>query len=149
MEPAACRYHVYLMTRLGIITNYQAGRNRKRPERIRALVRASGAIEFDVTDLDSIRAATRRLAGQGVDILAVNGGDGTAHAVLTQLMRLDSRMPLVAVIAGGTTNLTANDLSGKVSPEQGLERLTERVAIPVDQIRRVQRRLLKVTVGDL
>ena len=136
------------MTRLGIITNYQAGRNRKRPERIRALVRASGATEFDVTDLDSIRAATRQLAGQGVDILAVNGGDGTAHAVLTQLMRLDSRMPLVAVIAGGTTNLTANDLSGKLSPEQGLEKLTELAATQVDQIRRVQRRLLRITVGE-
>ena len=139
---------IYVMTSLGIITNYQAGRNRKRPERIRALVRASGATEFDVTDLDSIRAATRQLSGQGVEILAVNGGDGTAHAVLTQLMRLDTKMPLVAVIAGGTTNLTANDLSGKVSPEQGLERLTRLVGSPADQIRCVQRRLLKVTVAD-
>ncbi len=136
------------MTRLGIITNYHAGRNRKRPERIRALVCASGATEFDVTDLDSIRAATRQLSGQGVELLAVNGGDGTAHAVLTQLMRLDSKMPLVAVIAGGTTNLTANDLSGKLSPEQGLQRLVELLALPADQIRCVQRRLLKITVGD-
>jgi len=136
------------MTRLGIITNYQAGRNRKRPERIRALVRASGATAFDVTDLDSIRAATRQLAEEGVEILAVNGGDGTVHAVLTRLMRRQSRLPLIAVIPGGTTNLTANDLSRVKSPEQAIENLVASAALRDEQMPRVQRRLLEVTVGD-
>lgn len=136
------------MTRLGIITNYQAGRNRKRPERIRALVRASGAAAFNVTDLDSIRAATRQLAEEGVDILAINGGDGTAHAVLTRLMRRQSRLPLIAVIPGGTTNLTANDLSRVKSPEQALENLVASAALSEEQMPRVQRRLLEVTIGE-
>ncbi|MGI9263861.1 MAG: diacylglycerol/lipid kinase family protein [Gammaproteobacteria bacterium] len=136
------------MARLGIITNYQAGRNRKRPERIRALVRASGATALDVTDLDSIRAATRQLAEEGVNILAINGGDGTVHAVLTRLLRRDAPLPLIAVVPGGTTNLTANDLSRVKSPERALENLARLASLPDEQISKVQRRLLAVTVGD-
>jgi hypothetical protein len=136
------------MTRLGIITNYQAGRNRKRPERIRTLVRDSGALALDVTDLDSIRAATRQLAEEGVDILAINGGDGTVHAVLTRLMRRSARLPLIAVVPGGTTNLSANDLSRAKSPEMALENLFRIASLPDEQLPLVQRRLLEVVIGD-
>lgn len=136
------------MTRLGFITNYQAGRNRKRPERIRSLVNDIGGDAYDVADLDSIRDATRRLGDAGTDVIVVNGGDGTVHAVLTRLMRLDSPMPLVAAIPGGTTNLTANDLSGPMTPEQALERLGQLKKLAPDALPRVGRRVLEVTVDD-
>ena len=137
------------MTALGIITNPTAGRNRSRIERVRAWTEASDALSREVADLDSIVAATRDLLAAGVDVLAVNGGDGTAQAVLTVLARRDGDWPDVAVLPGGTTNMSANDVNGTQRLMKSLKRLAEQAALPADQRRRVERPLLRVSAAGL
>ena len=137
------------MTRLGIITNVQAGRNRTRLERIRALSRATGGDSLEVEDLESIRAATRNLVEREVDLLAVNGGDGTAQAVITELMHGGEPLPDIGILPGGTTNLSANDLNGSKSLEATLGALAGQAARPPETRPRVSRPLLRTHTAEM
>jgi hypothetical protein len=136
------------MTRLGIITNVQAGRNRTRLERIRELVRATGGESREVSDLESIRAATRALLDRDVDLLAVNGGDGTAQAVITELMRRESHLPDIGIVPGGTTNMSANDLNDSAPLEAALGALAEQADRPRPRRARVSRPLIRAQAPD-
>ncbi len=133
------------MTRLVVITNFNAGRNRSRPEVIRRLTRDTGGECLLAEDLDSIRRATREAVEKGAEILAVNGGDGTVHGALTELMRLDTDPPDLAVVPGGTTNMTANDLNDNGPLEASLRRLAEQSRLPAHERVHVDRPLLEVT----
>lgn len=137
------------MTCFVLIANESAGRNRSRPRAIRSLSQEIGATVLEAEDLPSLRQATREAVKMGADVLAVNGGDGTVHGVLTELMRMDARLPELAVIPGGTTNMTANDLNGNAPLESALCRLGELVRLPPDRRRHIERPLLKVNgAGD-
>src|SRR4051794_6404244 len=54
-------------------------------------------------------ALARRCAGEGVDVLAVLGGDGTVNEVVNGMLRDGLRpadeLPSLAVIPGGSTNV--------------------------------------------
>ena len=137
------------MNRLVLIANESAGRNRSRPEVIRELTHGAGATVLEAEDLSSLRRATREAVGMDPGILAVNGGDGTVHGVLTELMRMDRDLPDIAVIPGGTTNMSANDLNGNIPLETSLRRLGDLGRLPPERRSRVARPLLKVTgAGD-
>ncbi|UCC15086.1 MAG: hypothetical protein JSW21_03835 [Gammaproteobacteria bacterium] len=133
------------MTRLVVITNFQAGRNRTRPETIRGLLEAAGADILEASDLASIRAATRDAVARDPEILAVNGGDGTVHGVFTELMRATDRLPDLAVIPGGTTNMTANDLNANAPLEDSIRSLGIQTRRMAAHRRRVYRPFLRVT----
>lgn len=137
------------MSRLVLIANENAGRIRSRPESIRALTRDIGARVLEGRDLPSLRQAARDAMAEGAEILAVNGGDGTVHGVLTELMRLERPLPELAIVPGGTTNMTANDLNSNAPLESSLRRLGELSRIPPAGRARVHRRLIEVAgVGD-
>lgn len=137
------------MTRFVLIANESAGRVRSRPQAIRSVTRDIGATMLEAEDLPSLRQATREAMAMGADVLAVNGGDGTVHGVLTELMRMDAPLPDLAVIPGGTTNMTANDLNGNAALESALYRLGELVQLRSDLRDHVERPLLKVSgAGD-
>jgi len=133
------------MTRVVLITNFNAGRNRSRPDVIRRLTRDVGGECLQAEDLESIRRATREAVSSGAEVLAVNGGDGTVHGALTELMRTGCDVPHVAVIPGGTTNMTANDLNSNAPLEGCLRRVAEQVRLPAESRRLVNRPLLKVS----
>ena len=61
-----------------------------------------------------IPAALERLAASGIEVLGINGGDGTTQLVLTELLNGTrfARLPAIVVLPGGTTNMTARDLNG-------------------------------------
>jgi hypothetical protein len=60
-----------------------------------------------VTDeIDDLGAALATL-GQRVDLLCIYGGDGTVFGVLNQLALQGERPPRLAIIGGGTMNVTA------------------------------------------
>lgn len=136
------------MTRLVIITNFNAGRNKSRPALIQRLTQETGGEWVSAEDLESIRRATREAVEKGVEVLAVNGGDGTVHGALTELMRLGTELPDLAVIPGGTTNMTANDLNENGPLEDCLRRLGEQIQLPAERRLRVDRPLLKVSRQD-
>jgi len=70
------------------------------------------------TTLDSYEAA-------GVDIIGVSGGDGTVSMVATHLLTRwkSPTPPLVAVLRGGRTNMTASDVGMKGNQVGALKRL--------------------------
>jgi hypothetical protein len=77
--------------------------------------------------MHSVPTILRRFAAEGVEVVAVSGGDGTVQAVLTALLNdgIFPRPPGLAVLAGGMTNLIAADVGMKDHPVEGLERLLE------------------------
>jgi hypothetical protein len=90
------------------------------------------------------------LARQEVDLLVVNGGDGTLQYVLTEILGSRSfgdRVPLVAPLRTGRTNMSAMDLAADRDPLRGLAELIAsaqdgRIAERVEP-----RRVLRVSYG--
>lgn len=134
------------MTRIGIITNPTSGRNQRRLAHVRAWTRAANAESREVADLTSIREATASMLDAGVDVLAVNGGDGTAQAVMTELFRLGRAWPDLAVLPGGSTNMTANDINTTYRLRKALAGLSVQVAKAPGERRRTFRTLMKISV---
>ena len=138
---------------VGLISNPSSGYNKKHFERVKALVAAQPAIHHIVTRCpDDIAPALEALSRRGVRLLAINGGDGTASAVLGQLLEGDAFVdrPLIALLPGGTANVNAGDVGirGRLVP--AVRRLCrwcgseDRVADRIDE-----RCLLRVeTAGD-
>lgn len=59
------------------------------------------------------------------DLIILNGGDGTIHHILSLLYQKTgfSKLPLLALMTGGTTNLIAGELGLKISVTQLLEKI--------------------------
>lgn len=100
--------------RTGVIVNPSSGRNARgrNLERLRSLVRAhEGVRHHEVTAPEAIEAAVRECLAAETELLVVSGGDGTVQAVLTALLGSDRPvLPVLAVLPGGTTNMTAGAL---------------------------------------
>jgi hypothetical protein len=94
--------------------------------------------------------ALAELARQEVDLLVVNGGDGTLQYVLTEILgqgAFGDRVPMIAPLRAGRTNMSALDLSAHRNPLRGLAELIAcaedgRIAERVEP-----RRVLEVSYG--
>lgn len=61
--------------------------------------------------LEGLHDALARLAAAGVELLAIDGGDGTVRDVLTALPEVfGDREPLLAILPSGKTNVIARDV---------------------------------------
>jgi len=99
--------------RIGVIINPLSGGNRNGLGDIRRLISDHPqVVHCDVQTPDDVLEALKDFARQEVDLLAVNGGDGTVQAVLTVLFRHQpfETQPLLAVLQSGTTSMTARDI---------------------------------------
>ncbi len=137
------------MTGIAVISNPHSGRNRGGLERIRAIAARAGVPHFETQSLDDLEAVLRDLARRGIEVLAVNGGDGTVRAVLTMIRepRGFSSEPAIAVLRGGTTNMIAGDVGLSGRPDLALKRLVEtcRDGVPGDMLRERQLLALRQT----
>lgn len=62
-------------------------------------------------NLDGLADALKRLADAGVELLAIDGGDGTVRDVLTALPEaFGDKEPLLAILPSGKTNVIARDV---------------------------------------
>lgn len=79
---------------------------------------------FDFAALDEL---IDRLIRDDVEILAVNGGDGTVQAVLTALAHRhgSEQGPKLAILQGGMTNVIAKDVGFGGKPAKALRRLID------------------------
>jgi Diacylglycerol kinase catalytic domain len=113
--------------RVGMINNPQSGRNVRRGllGKVRELLRAQPQVEhFEEDSFDGIGAAIRELIEREAEIVVVNGGDGTVQAVLTGMLRSPAdRLPILAVLPGGTTNTTARNVGYGKRPLEALQHL--------------------------
>ena len=81
---------------------------------------------YEVEHAYQIGEAMKIIARVRPRVLAINGGDGTVQAALTELFNgghFGDEPPPVAVLPGGKTNLIALDLGAKGDPIETLEQL--------------------------
>jgi diacylglycerol kinase family enzyme len=97
--------------------------------------------------LDELRTTAASLRADPPAIVAVHGGDGTLHKVVSALGAAfgDEPLPPLAVLTGGTMNVVATSLGLREDPKVFLRELAEdaRAGRPPDL---VQRRCLRI--GD-
>jgi hypothetical protein len=101
---------------------------------------------IETTSVRSVPEALASLARQNVELLVVNGGDGTLQYTLTQMLTTDDfpTIPMVAPLRGGRTNMTAMDIGAHRNPAKGLQGLLEDAKAGRIEDRLVDRPLLRV-----
>ena len=113
--------------KLAVVLNPNALGVRRSPGLASSLRRVcDGAGEIVVTRTPSeLAAAARRFAGDGVEVVAACGGDGTNLSTVTELVRAygPQRLPTFAILRGGTVNTIAQNLAIRGKPDEILARL--------------------------
>jgi hypothetical protein len=91
----------------------------------RFLAERPGILHREARSAAEAAAVLRDFACADVNLIAVNSGDGTVQAVLTALFTepLFRPLPLLALLCGGTTNMTSKDLGLAGSRIGALRRL--------------------------
>ena len=118
---------------IALVTNAASGRNRRDPD-LRArlhVVLGSSAIDLAPADAGGWSEVAKALLSEGVDRVAVSGGDGTLHCLLSALAGEASseRWPAVALMRAGTMNTLAANL--RVSGRPEVLAATVATAVPV------------------
>jgi len=95
-----------------------------------------------------VASGLRELAAGGVDLVAVNGGDGTLQRVLTEVLRggIFPHTPLIAPLRSGRTNMCALDLGTSRDPVRSMERILAAVAEDRIEPLVVERHVLRVAI---
>ncbi len=122
------------MPRLAVISNPNSQRNRQGTlAALKAVVADHPEVRHEeLLDFAELASVVERLIGSGIEVIAVNGGDGTVQAVLTELGRRSDKgtAPKLAILAGGMTNVIAKDVGLTGQPAKALERLIAAVSAP-------------------
>lgn len=136
---------------IGIVNNPRSRRNRRRPgtaRRLRQLLGADGEV-LDASTPEELDRAVERFRAARVDVLGVNGGDGTVHVVTTAFARAsgDEPLPRLLLLRGGAMNTVARAHGLRGSPERILWDVVtrRRAGLP---LRVIERDLLRVEVED-
>jgi len=118
------------MSGIGVISNPKARKNKRNPNRLRQLREYRDPVvlsRFTETfeDLDN---ALKEFKKKKIDILAINGGDGTIHVVLTKMFQIWDGHPLprIAVLKGGTINQVATNVKVRGSALAHLKKLVKK-----------------------
>ena len=137
--------------RIGLLNNLRAGRS---ADRVSQLLRfLKGHPDIVTVETDSalvVPEALSELARQDVELLAINGGDGTVQHALTEILghrAFEGRVPLIAPLRGGRTNMTALDLGAHRNPVKGMAELIAATREGTLDERRVERQVLRVEYG--
>lgn len=102
------------MARVAVISNPHAARRRSVALQ-RELERASNVQWFTTSSPEDADARIASVADD-VDLLVLDGGDGTVQRALSALFQArEARSPSIAILPGGSTNMTAYDISGPSS----------------------------------
>lgn len=111
---------------LGLLINPSSRRNKKHLGAIIQVAKSYRNVHYRVTEQqDEVSHGLADLAARSVNLLAISGGDGTVSRVLTHLLQEKpfKRMPLIAILPGGTANMTAGDVGLAGSVHAALARL--------------------------
>ncbi len=138
---------------VGLLTNKAATRVARSLSALRAAISASRRlVHVEVTGPGEVRDALRLFAAAGVDVLLVNGGDGTVQMVAEALGSglWPGEPPPIAVLAGGHTNLIAKDLGTAGDPVAVFRRLMRAIQTPGgDRLATVRRTPIRLAGGGL
>ena len=106
--------------KIGLISNRRSQRNQRGLGKIvHALAASPDAIHAELGQISDLDGILRDFARREVGLIAINGGDGTVQATLTELFnaRPFERMPILAVLPGGMTNMIAHDIGCRGGPK--------------------------------
>ena len=117
--------------RIGLLNNLRAGRNDDQVERLLGFLRRHpDVLHAETNSAEVVPEALADLARQEVDLLVVNGGDGTLQYALTEILEnqaFGGRVPMIAPLRGGRTNMSAGDLGASKDPVRGFAALIDDV----------------------
>jgi len=115
------------MASLVVISNPRSQRNRQGAlDAVKGVLAGHADVRHEeLWAFSELGGMIERAIAEGIETIAVNGGDGTVQAVLTELGRrnLNGGAPKLAVLEGGMTNVIAKDVGFVGSPVKGLSRL--------------------------
>lgn len=113
--------------RVGVISNPLSGGNRRGGlDGIRRFLLDYPDIPHrEASTVEEVQATLADFARNGLNLVVVNSGDGTIQAALTALFnqRAFQSLPLLALLCGGTTNMTHQDLGLRGPRVAALRRL--------------------------
>ncbi len=115
--------------RIALLSNPRSTGNLSQLPRIREFCADHPDIfHYEVEHADQIGQALATIARVRPRLLVINGGDGTVQAALTELhngAHFGDKLPPVAVLPNGKTNLIALDLGARGDPIEALKRFME------------------------
>lgn len=133
--------------RVGLLSNPQSGNNRRYFKNIGTLLTNHPEISHcETPNAAAVDGALQYLAEQNIELLIINGGDGTVQALLTTLLQHQpfQRLPLLAILPTGTTNMTAGDVGLQGNPHRALASVLTWAQNPQTPAHLVQRPVLCV-----
>ena len=127
--PELCAALSRTRSRIALLSNPKSTGNLAQLPRIREYCADHPDIfHYEVEHVSQISDAMKSIARIGPKVLAINGGDGTVQAALTELCNgghFGDAPPPVAVLPSGKTNLIALDLGARGDPIATLEQLID------------------------
>lgn len=145
-DPASRLAHL----RIGVLHNPRSGTNLTAANSMRDLFGTHPDIACrDAYDPTSISHALREMAEDGVNTVAISGGDGTVNAVLNAIFAHSPfpRLPLLAVLRGGTANMTARDIGLQGRQDRALRSLIECAARGGGGLAVTERPVMRIDAG--
>jgi diacylglycerol kinase family enzyme len=140
------------MAGIGIITNPHSRRNRRFPEQMRRMGYVLGENDaYELTNrVEDVYAVAEKFKKSGIDILALNGGDGTNHVTLSTFIDVyeDAPLPKVAFLRGGTMNTVSQAIGISGTPSRLLANLVEKYYTG-QPFETTVRHMLRVTGDDV
>jgi diacylglycerol kinase (ATP) len=114
------------MLHVGVLSNPLSGGNRKGLDGIKGILAGhSHASHCEVQTPSEVVSALADFARKEVDVIAVNGGDGTIQAVHTALFHHQpfETLPFLALLRAGTDSIIARDIGLRGSRDRALRML--------------------------
>jgi len=111
---------------IGMVTNPRSGGNRKGLGKIRTFLAENPQIHHgEAITPAEVHTVLEGFAERGVELLIVNGGDGTVQAVLSALYGqiIFARTPVLALLWAGTTSMLARDVGIRGGPRAALSKI--------------------------
>jgi len=111
---------------IGMLTNPRSGGNRKGIGEVRRFLAQNPRIHYaEAVTPGDVQGALADFSGRNVDLLVVNGGDGTVQSVLTALYgrSIFPRPPLLALLRAGTASMLARDVGVAGKPSVALAKI--------------------------
>lgn len=137
--------------RIGVVNNLRAGKSQAQVVRMLDFLRSHpDVLHVETESAGVMPEALAELAAKEVDLLVVNGGDGTLQYVLTEILASNAfgdRVPLVAPLRAGRTNMSAMDLGADRNALRGLAAMLASARAGQIAERVEPRRVLRVAYG--
>jgi len=135
------------MISFAVVSNPRSEQNKRGLGTLRQIIRDYPNVRHvELPTMDRLGETLSSLAKDDVQVLVLNGGDGTVQAVLTELCerRPFENLPFLAILPRGMTNMTAEDVGLRGKAPQALRLLLTCASLEELQLHVVRRRIIRL-----